>query len=160
MIFGVRRFRPALGSPWTGPSPWSSQPGLGGGEPFRRGEAALWESASKTDMGWPSQGGQSARPPQASPQAMAGKGSGGAGQAKDRIHSGLSPAPGEKMESEDAPEPQPSCEDGVPEDMATLVLDKAALGQGPIARPDPETERMAVERHFAAADPASDAAIM
>src|SRR3954453_23553247 len=160
MIFGARRFRPALGSPWTGPGPWSSQAGLGGGEPFRRGEAALWESASKTDMGWPSQGGQSARPPQASPQAMAGKGSGGAGQAKDRIDSGLSPAPGEKMESEDAPEPQPSGEDGVPEDMATLVLDKAALGQGPAARPDPETERMAVERHFAAADPASDAAIM
>jgi len=91
---------------------------------------------------------------------MAGKGSGGAGQAKDRIHSGLSPAPGEKLEPEDAPEPQPSGEDGVPEDMATLVLDKAALGQGPVARPDPETERMAVERHFAAADPASDAAIM
>ena len=39
--------------------------------------------------------------------------------------------------------------------MATLVLDKTALGQGPV-----ETERLAVERHFAASDPASDAAIM
>ncbi len=41
--------------------------------------------------------------------------------------------------------------------MATLVLDKTALGQraGPT-----ETERLAVDRHFAAADPASDAAIM
>jgi RNA polymerase sigma-70 factor (ECF subfamily) len=44
--------------------------------------------------------------------------------------------------------------------MATLVLDKAALGQGPVVRPDPETERLAADRHFAAADPASDAAIM
>ncbi|HEY1897495.1 MAG TPA: sigma-70 family RNA polymerase sigma factor [Terracidiphilus sp.] len=44
--------------------------------------------------------------------------------------------------------------------MATLVLDKAALGAGPVAPPDAETERLAVERHFAAADPASDAAIM
>ncbi len=44
--------------------------------------------------------------------------------------------------------------------MATLVLDKAALGTGPVSRPAAETERLAVERHFAAADPASDAAIM
>jgi RNA polymerase sigma-70 factor (ECF subfamily) len=44
--------------------------------------------------------------------------------------------------------------------MATLVLDNAALGSGAVARPDPETERLTVERHFAAADPASDAAIM
>jgi len=44
--------------------------------------------------------------------------------------------------------------------MATLVLDKSAIGQAPIARPDPEAERLAVDRHFAAADPASDAAIM
>ena len=33
-------------------------------------------------------------------------------------------------------------------------------GTRPAVRPDPETERLAAERHFAAADPASDAAIM
>jgi RNA polymerase sigma-70 factor (ECF subfamily) len=67
---------------------------------------------------------------------------------------------GQKTAPENAPQPQPSADDGVPEDMATLVLDNAALGAGAVARPDPETERLAVERHFAAADPASDAAIM
>jgi RNA polymerase sigma-70 factor (ECF subfamily) len=58
--------------------------------------------------------------------------------------------------------------------MATLVLDKAAfhpanqgpfagtpaLGQSPVVRPDLEADGRAAERHFAAADPASDAAIM
>ena len=90
-----------------------------------------------------------------------GNGSGGgSGEGKDRKQSGLSSAEPSKSGPENAPKPQPSADDGVPEDMATLVLDKAALGQGPVVRPDPETERLAVDRHFAAADPASDAAIM
>ena len=41
-----------------------------------------------------------------------------------------------------------------------LVLDNSALGAGPASRPDPESERLAADQHFAAADPASDAAIM
>src|SRR5580658_2469699 len=53
---------------------------------------------------------------------------------------------------------QPSSADGVPEDMATLVLDNSAMGAGPAsrpdARPDPETGLNA------GLDPASDAAIM
>ena len=86
----------------------------------------------------------------------AGQGSpGGGGEGKDRGQSGLSPGERAKSGPENASKPQPSDEDGVPEDMATLVLDKTALGQGPV-----EAERLAVERHFAAADPASDAAIM
>jgi len=87
-------------------------------------------------------------------------GGSGAGDETDRNQSGLAPDAGAKSNPEKAPKPQPSGEDGVPEDMATLVLDNAALGQGPAVRPDPETERLAVDRHFAAADPASDAAIM
>ena len=53
--------------------------------------------------------------------------------------------------------PQPSESDGVDEDMATLVLDGPGLGKAPAAGPDAR-----VEAHFgsAAADPASDAAIM
>ena len=78
----------------------------------------------------------------------------------ERDPSGLSPAESANSESENASKPQPSDEDGVPEHMATIVLDKAALGTGPVARPDAETEQLAAERHFAAADPASDAAIM
>ncbi len=92
---------------------------------------------------------------------IAGDGSGGAPeQGVGRYQDGFPPSEGAEMGPENAQEPQPSADDGVPEDMATLVLDKAALGAGQAIRPDPETERLAVERHFAAADPASDAAIM
>jgi RNA polymerase sigma-70 factor (ECF subfamily) len=92
----------------------------------------------------------------------AGAGSGGAPEeGADREQGGGFPA-SESAETgpENAQKPQPSADDGVPEDMATLVLDKAALGAGQAIRPDPETERLAAERHFAASDPASDAAIM
>jgi RNA polymerase sigma-70 factor (ECF subfamily) len=51
---------------------------------------------------------------------------------------------------------QPSDEDGVPEDMATLVLDNSVLGAGAAQRPDLE----AGVGGQAALDPASDAAIM
>ena len=93
------------------------------------------------------------------PMGRSGPGA-GAGDESDPTESGLSPAESANSDPENAPKPQPSGDDGVPEDMATLVLDKSALGQGPVVRPDPETERLVVERHFAAADPASDAAIM
>ena len=49
---------------------------------------------------------------------------------------------------------QPSAENGVPEDMATLVLDNSALGVGAAARID------AVAEARAELDPASDAAVM
>jgi len=52
---------------------------------------------------------------------------------------------------------QPSGENGVPEDMATLVLDNVALGAGS-ARPDPRPE--AGFGVHAELDPASDAAVM
>ena len=86
--------------------------------------------------------------------------SGGAREDKDRNQSGLTPPDGPESAPENPRKPQPSADDGVPEDMATLVLDNAALGAGQVVRPAPETERLTAERHFAAADPASDAAIM
>ena len=53
---------------------------------------------------------------------------------------------------------QPSGADGVPEDMATLVLNNSALGVGPATRPDSGLEpNVGVN---AALDPASDAAVM
>jgi RNA polymerase sigma-70 factor (ECF subfamily) len=58
--------------------------------------------------------------------------------------------------AEDAEKPQPSQGDGVEEDMATMVLDNAALG----ARPAPEPDLPGYVPGAAAADPASDAAIM
>jgi len=58
---------------------------------------------------------------------------------------------------------QPSGAVGVPEDMATLVLDKSALGAGPATRPDSRPDPGLGEYAGganAALDPASDAAIM
>jgi len=97
-------------------------------------------------------------------RASGGDSGDGAQRGKDGNRGDLSASESADRQPETGPEnalePQPSADDGVPEDMATLVLDKAALGAGQVVRPDPETERLAVERHFAAADPASDAAIM
>jgi RNA polymerase sigma-70 factor (ECF subfamily) len=53
---------------------------------------------------------------------------------------------------------QPSHADGVPEDMATLVLDKSALGAGPPTRLDSGPNPDAAAN--AALDPGSDAAVM
>jgi RNA polymerase sigma-70 factor (ECF subfamily) len=80
-----------------------------------------------------------------------GVGSGGGRMASDDGDSEL------KNSEEIAEIAQPSGENGVPEDMATMVLDKSALGTGsarPEARPGP-----AAGNH-AELDPTSDAAVM
>ena len=64
--------------------------------------------------------------------------------------------PENKQES--AQSAQPSGADGVPEDMATLVLDNSALGAGSASRPDSRPDPNA--GLHAGVDPASDAAIM
>ena len=78
------------------------------------------------------------------------------GQGTDRPGSTRSGSGKSAPESGQAP--QPSSEDGVPEDMATLVLDNPALGAGPNA--EPEEQLGGASRFAAAVDPASDAAIM
>ncbi len=70
-----------------------------------------------------------------SPQAGHGapeKEMGGAPGPED----GLRPAENEDPGSEVRSEPQPSAADGVPEDMATMVLEKPALGVIPALRPE------------------------
>jgi RNA polymerase sigma-70 factor (ECF subfamily) len=133
------------------------------------GEAALErlsgsKAASKDGMGLRGEAGDFSGSDHAGFLPMTARGdqgsSGGSREGKARSEGGLTPPDGPELAPENPLKPQPSADDGVPEDMATLVLDKAALGAGPVVRPDPETERLAVERHFAAADPASDAAIM
>ena len=159
MIFRVRPIRPE--PPRKGVDSWSDE-----GEISRTGEVALSrlpgpENASKSHMRVPGEGEEHPVTKPAGMQPVARKGSGaGTGDESDRNDSGFSPGESANSHPENAQKPQPSGDDGVPEDMATLVLDKSALGQGPGARPDPEVERLVVERHFAAADPASDAAIM
>jgi RNA polymerase sigma-70 factor (ECF subfamily) len=64
---------------------------------------------------------------------------------------------GPQTPSEDAQKPQPSDPDGVPEDMATMVLNGPALGAESKHRPG-VTEAVAGVR--ADLDPASDAAVM
>ena len=54
-------------------------------------------------------------------------------------------------------EAQPSGEDGVPEDMATMVLSGEALGAGPALKPGAQDTRVGAKVEL---DPASDAAIM
>ena len=91
----------------------------------------------------------------------AGSAGGGNGSGKPEKNRAAKDAPTPREDADSSPKiddkPQPSSPDGVPEDMATLVLDSPALGaaaeQSPLAR---------AEAHIgsAAADPASDAAIM
>jgi RNA polymerase sigma-70 factor (ECF subfamily) len=59
---------------------------------------------------------------------------------------------------QEANQAQPSRGDGVDEDMATLVLDKSALGAGSASRPDSRPDRIPVSAFDL--DPKSDAAVM
>jgi RNA polymerase sigma-70 factor (ECF subfamily) len=72
------------------------------------------------------------------------------------------------FDQETAQIPQPSEDPGVPEDMATLVLNNPAMGSGPGLRPEPDLNAVPspalsspdTQVGQAAIDPASDAAIM
>jgi RNA polymerase sigma-70 factor (ECF subfamily) len=68
------------------------------------------------------------------------------------------PAENENAGPETSHRAQPSDADGVPEDMATLVLDNSALGAGTASRPDSRPELSSTPA--VDLDPASDAAIM
>jgi RNA polymerase sigma-70 factor (ECF subfamily) len=71
----------------------------------------------------------------------------------DGSGSGQDQAPDSDFEPETGLSAQPSDENGVPEDMATMVLDKSALGTGPKAQVEVAGLRGEL-------NPASDAAIM
>jgi RNA polymerase sigma-70 factor (ECF subfamily) len=147
MVFRARPFRPPGEPSNTGESPLNRLPGS--------------ELASKNGMHLPREGGEISGLEGGRKEPLAARSPGGIpNQGPDRNPGDLSPAESADSAFENASKPQPSDEDSVPEDMATLVLDKTVLGTGPVAQPDAETERLAAERHFAAADPASDAAIM
>ena len=69
------------------------------------------------------------------------------------------PSPQPNSSSESSSLPQPSGTDGVPEDMATLVLDNSSLGADPVARSG-SWSAAAFGVDHAELDPSSDAAIM
>jgi RNA polymerase sigma-70 factor (ECF subfamily) len=81
-----------------------------------------------------------------------GMGPGAQPNGAEKAHSGV------ENRRESAQRAQPSGEDGVEEDMATLVLDNSAMGAGPATRTDARPEPGTVVN--AALDPASDAAVM
>ena len=80
-----------------------------------------------------------------------------AGGSQSGTHPG--PSAGGNSSPETSYPAQPSGTDGVPEDMATLVLDNSALGASPASRPDGRTGA-AGGLDPANLDPGSDAAIM
>jgi RNA polymerase sigma-70 factor, ECF subfamily len=65
---------------------------------------------------------------------------------------------GENSDPEKDPETQPSDEDGVPEDMATMVLDRTVMAAGTATSGGLEIDPAAAQR--AETDPAGDAAVM
>ena len=88
------------------------------------------------------------------------EGSGSAPQATSsgaKGEDGRNPAENDEIDSETAEQAQPSAENRVPEDMATMVLNNSTLGVGS-ARPDSRPESGSGVP--AELDPASDAAVM
>ena len=101
-------------------------------------------------------GGASDRAGVSSVSAFSGARPGAA--ASSKAHGGGNGTASPETGDESAEKAQPSGKGGVPEDMATLVLDNSAMGAGMASRPDvrPGSE-VAMN---AALDPNSDAAIM
>ena len=75
-----------------------------------------------------------------------------------KVAAPLNGAASEDSSAENEHKAQPSGRDGVPEDMATLVLDNTVLGAGPVLRPESRPGPGSVP--LSALDPAGDAAIM
>jgi RNA polymerase sigma-70 factor (ECF subfamily) len=170
MRWRVRSIRHAANFPPDGEAALRPLPGLGGGFELAGagtggaglGKTGLGKSGVGTSGGDRSgpeanglghgSGHVSARSGGSKTGPESGSLANGATQGNSRSNSGAETA------QESAQRPQPSDTDGVPEDMATLVLDNSAMGAGPAsrpdARPDPETGLNA------GLDPASDAAIM
>jgi RNA polymerase sigma-70 factor, ECF subfamily len=162
MRWSARPFRHAADFPPDGEAALRPLPGLGGGFELAgagTGGAGLGKMGlGKSGMSASSDG-KSGLGTNGLPQVPARFGGAKSGAAANSVAKGKSGLnSGAEMGDESQQTAQPSGRDGVPEDMATLVLDNSAMGVGPAsrpdARPDPETGLNA------GLDPASDAAIM
>jgi RNA polymerase sigma-70 factor (ECF subfamily) len=92
-------------------------------------------------------------------EAFSAAKSGASGSAGDqKTGPGAHRSGDDPSDEESADSAQPSDTDGVPEDMATLVLDSPALGVGAATRPGSRTNSAGLPNY--AADDSSDAAIM
>jgi len=160
MLWRSRSIRHSADFPPDGEAALRPLPGIGGVELAGAGLGGTGlgrpgignAGISKVGLGKPSVGDAGAAHLSArSGGSKPGMGPGSHPNGAEKGHSGV------ENRRESAQRAQPSGEDGVEEDMATLVLDNSALGAGPArpdARPDPGTSVNA------ALDPASDAAIM
>jgi RNA polymerase sigma-70 factor, ECF subfamily len=104
---------------------------------------------------------------EAEPEGDGASAGGRSSAASKSSHS--EPSASGKSRAENAARTQPSASDGVPEDMATLVLDNPAIGLSPAMAPgmhrgagraDQPGATWELRRDAASADPASDAATM
>jgi RNA polymerase sigma-70 factor (ECF subfamily) len=159
MFWKTNSLRDAGDLPGDGERAPGSASGIGG---VKLGRSGLGGTAS---------GGTNGRPVLTAAMARSGDGPDGGRQAgaksgvngdfgresgqQARPETGPQTGPGTGQSGEETGETaQPSAENGVPEDMATLVLDNSALGAGRAASVD------AVAGVRAELDPASDAAVM
>ncbi len=127
---------------------WRTKPARNPGD-TAPGDAALGPVPGPAPFGFAASGSSGSAGPhrQASTARPAGS-----GQASPDPASDDSNFPQESLDPA-----QPSDDTGVPEDMATLVLDRPGLGAGQAARPDPQIS-LAVPNY--GADESSDAAVM
>jgi len=156
MRWRVRSIRNSADFPPDGEAALRPLPGLGGVELAGAGLGGAGLGGS--GLGSHGAGHISARSAGARPGSGPGAGAG----TGSRPNGAAGASSGPENVSESAQRAQPSGTDGVPEDMATLVLDNSALGTGPATRPEARLEARpdpdAVVN--AALDPASDAAVM
>src|SRR5580698_4693614 len=150
MRWKVRSIRFAAGFPPDGEAVLRPLPGLGSG--FELAGAGIGRSGLGPDMAKTGIPHVSARSGGEKP----GTGPGVVAKGAAKGNSGLNSST--EMGDESRQLAQPSGKDGVPEDMATLVLDNSALGTGPASRPEPGAGSDAALN--AGLDPTSDAAIM
>ena len=160
MRWRVRSTRHAADFPPDGEAALRPVPGLGGmglggsglGKPGLDKSGPEKPGAGKPGLGTDFSGHAFAHRSGRSGGAKPGSGAGSLGNGAAKGNSSA------EMAQESAPTAQPSGTDGVPEDMATLVLDNSALGVGPASRPDARPDPEAGLN--AGLDPSNDAAIM
>jgi RNA polymerase sigma-70 factor (ECF subfamily) len=128
------------------------------GEFPANGEAAPWAGLGAGLGGGSGLGGVNLASVRMAKGAQEGSGSAPAASGSGaKAEDSRNPAKSDELDPETAEQAQPSAENRVPEDMATMVLNNSALGVGS-ARPDFRPEaRPGVHAEL---DPASDAAVM
>lgn len=145
---------------------WKSKPTRDAGDSDQNGEAILRPAPGLGGVGLSgferSGSGLGGSGLPGSSQSKMSSQPGGRPDGKPNPHTGLTPYADSPENPNSAPETsdlaQPSDADGVPEDMATLVLDKPALGAGSASLPN--SRRDAYKGIDYGADESSDAAIM